>query len=233
MHRVRRFLIRGSRNVVRIVRLQGALNARAQTPNTLNIRKVEKQLLSAFNTKKVKPRAVCLEINSPGGSAVQSNLIYQRIRFLAKENQIPVLAFAEDVAASGGYWLALAGDEIFVDPNSMIGSIGAISANFGMMDTIKMLGRYTNLKVHALLQSYAPLGMGGWCRVGCGCIVELWSRGTFPTQHHSASFTAFCILCLDDSHSCGIFTTNYKLQITYDMQVKETNDIRGLVINYC
>ncbi|KAL9950887.1 hypothetical protein ACROYT_G043458 [Oculina patagonica] len=107
---------------------------------SLNFRKVEKHLEGAFDTKKIKPKAVCLEINSRGGSPVQSNLIYQRIRALSKKNAVPVLSFAEDTAASGGYWLALAGDEIFVDPNTVIGNIGALYGTFGMEETIKKLG---------------------------------------------------------------------------------------------
>lgn len=91
--------------------------------------------------KKVKPRAVCLEVNSMGGSACQSNLIYNRIRSMAKENEIPVITFAEDAALSGGYWLALAGDEIFVDQNTFIGSIGALSVNVGLVEAAKKLGK--------------------------------------------------------------------------------------------
>ena len=128
------------KNFVRIVRLQGNINANSRGARALNFRKVEKSLEEAFDTKRGKPRAVCLEINSMGGSAVQSNLIYQRVRALSKAGDIPVLSFAEDAALSGGYWLALAGDEIFVDANSAIGSIGALYANFGFSEVIKKLG---------------------------------------------------------------------------------------------
>src|SRR5271156_6851298 len=75
--------------------------------------------------------AVAVVVNSPGGSAVQSALLFRRIRELAEEKHVPVIAFAEDVAASGGYWLALAGDEIFSEETSILGSIGVISASFG------------------------------------------------------------------------------------------------------
>jgi signal peptide peptidase SppA len=85
-------------------------------------------------------KAVALAINSPGGSPVQSSLIGQRIRTLAKEYDVPVIAFAEDVAASGGYWLACAADEIYADDSSVIGSIGVISAGFGFQNAIKKLG---------------------------------------------------------------------------------------------
>ncbi len=84
--------------------------------------------------------AVALVVNSPGGSAVQSALLFRRIRELADEKQVPVIAFAEDVAASGGYWLALAGDEIFSEETSILGSIGVISASFGFSQLIGRLG---------------------------------------------------------------------------------------------
>ena len=126
--------------MVRIVRLQGALNANSRGARALNFRKIDKLLDAAFDTKKVKPRAVCLEINSMGGSAVQSNLIYQRIRTLSQVDGIPVLSFTEDAALSGGYWLALAGDEIFADHSSVVGSIGALWAGFGYEEAIKKLG---------------------------------------------------------------------------------------------
>ncbi len=87
-----------------------------------------------------KPRAVALAINSPGGSPVQSALIAARIRRLAVEKKIPVHAFVEDVAASGGYWLATAGDDIWVDPSSVVGSIGVISASFGFPDLLSRHG---------------------------------------------------------------------------------------------
>lgn len=132
---------RRSKNVVRILRLQGMIQAQSSSPRALNLRRVEKSIDRAFDVKKVKPRAVCLEVNSMGGSACQSNLIYNRIRSMAKENEIPVITFAEDAALSGGYWLALAGDEIFVDQNTFIGSIGALSVNVGLVEAAKKLGK--------------------------------------------------------------------------------------------
>jgi signal peptide peptidase SppA len=84
--------------------------------------------------------AVAIVVNSPGGSPVQSALLYRRIRQLAEEKSVPVIAFAEDVAASGGYWLALAGDEIFSEETSLVGSIGVISAGFGFYQLIGRLG---------------------------------------------------------------------------------------------
>ena len=84
--------------------------------------------------------AVALAINSPGGSAAQSALIQSRIRQFAAEKNVPVLAFAEDVAASGGYWLALAGDEIFATEGSILGSIGVISAGIGFTEVLEVAG---------------------------------------------------------------------------------------------
>jgi signal peptide peptidase SppA len=84
--------------------------------------------------------AVAISINSPGGSAVQSRLIYRRIRDLAAEKRKAVLIFVEDVAASGGYMIALAGDEIIADPSSIVGSIGVVSASFGLSEAIAKLG---------------------------------------------------------------------------------------------
>jgi signal peptide peptidase SppA len=85
-------------------------------------------------------KAVALALNSPGGSPVQSALIAQRIRLLAAEKKLPVIAFVEDVAASGGYWLACAADEIIADPASIVGSIGVISSGFGFQDLIARFG---------------------------------------------------------------------------------------------
>ena len=92
----------------------------------------------AFSMRGAK--AVAIQINSPGGSAVQSMLIYKRIRALAAEKGLKVYVFAEDVAASGGYLLALAGDEIYADPSSIVGSIGVITATFGLNELIAKIG---------------------------------------------------------------------------------------------
>ncbi|MGH7002874.1 MAG: S49 family peptidase, partial [Alphaproteobacteria bacterium] len=96
------------------------------------------QLERAFRPKHLK--SVVLAVNSPGGSPVQAALIFRRVRHLARKRDVPVLAFIEDVAASGGYWLACAGDEIYADENSIVGSIGVISASFGFAEAIKRLG---------------------------------------------------------------------------------------------
>ena len=112
---------------VAVLRLSGAIGAGNR--GALNDRALAPLIEKAF--RKGKPAAVVLEINSPGGSPVQSSLIGARIRRLAEEKDIPVLAFVEDVAASGGYWLAAAADEIYADESSVVGSIGVISASFG------------------------------------------------------------------------------------------------------
>ncbi len=120
---------------VAVIRLQGAIvNSGRGLDNPGLAPVIEK----AFG--KGKPAAVALEINCPGGSPVQSSLIAARIRRLAAEKKIPVFAFVEDVAASGGYWLACAADEIFVDDCSITGSIGVISANFGAHELINNYG---------------------------------------------------------------------------------------------
>lgn len=125
--------------VVPVVRLQGVIASGSLLGGrSLSIESVGPMLQRAFAMRGVK--AVALAINSPGGSPVQSALIAQRIRLLASEKQIPVVAFVEDVAASGGYWLACAADEIIVDPNSIVGSIGVVSAGFGFQDLIARIG---------------------------------------------------------------------------------------------
>lgn len=105
--------------------------------------------------RRAKPVAVALVINSPGGSPVQSSLIAARIRRLAEEKQIPVFAFVEDVAASGGYWLATAADEIWVDQSSIVGSIGVISAGFGLQEFIAKHG--VERRVHTAGKSKSVL----------------------------------------------------------------------------
>ncbi|WP_093322108.1 S49 family peptidase [Shimia haliotis] len=112
---------------VAVVRLNGAIASGAR--GQLNDQTIGPILEKAFS--RGKPKAVALEINSPGGSPVQSALIGARIRRLSEENGVPVIAFVEDVAASGGYWLAAAADEIYADHSSVVGSIGVISAGFG------------------------------------------------------------------------------------------------------
>ena len=124
---------------VPLVRLSGMISADSSALRRgLSLAAVAPLLEQAFSTPKAK--AVALAINSPGGSPVQSSLIAGRIRELAAEKKLPVLAFVEDMAASGGYWLATAADEIYADKASVIGSIGVISAGFGFTEAIAKLG---------------------------------------------------------------------------------------------
>lgn len=123
--------------VVPVVRLHGVIAAE-QRPGRLNIATVEPLLARAFAIKSAP--AVAIAINSPGGSPVQSRLISKRIRDLADQHNKPVLVFVEDAAASGGYFIAVAGDEILVDPSSIVGSIGVIMATFGFVGAIDKLG---------------------------------------------------------------------------------------------
>lgn len=121
---------------VSVVRLQGMIASGAR--GQLNDAALAPLIERAF--RKGKPAAVALVINSPGGSPVQSSLIAARIRRLSEEKDIPVFAFVEDLAASGGYWLACAADQIFADESSILGSIGVISAGFGFTEAMEKLG---------------------------------------------------------------------------------------------
>src|SRR6185312_14856180 len=124
---------------VPVVRLSGVIASSGLLGNRgLSIDTVAPLLKRAFDTRGA--RAVALAINSPGGSPVQSALIGQRIRLLANEKGLKVIAFVEDVAASGGYWLACAADEIVADPSSIVGSIGVISSGFGFKDLLARFG---------------------------------------------------------------------------------------------
>lgn len=122
-----------------VVRLHGAImTGGSQFKPTLNLATAAPMLEKAFSRKDAP--AVAISLNSPGGSPVQSRLIFQRIRALAEEKDKRVLIFVEDVAASGGYMIALAGDEIFADPTSIVGSIGVVSGGFGFPDMLKKIG---------------------------------------------------------------------------------------------
>lgn len=130
--------MRADAAIVPVVRLSGAIGmARPFNPG-LTFAGISRTLDRAFAVKGAK--AVAVVINSPGGSPVQSHLIYRRIRLLAEEKKVPVIAFVEDVAASGGYMLACAADEIVADPFSIVGSIGVVSAGFGFNRVIDKLG---------------------------------------------------------------------------------------------
>lgn len=129
---------RGGVPVVPVVRLSGAIGAVTPLRPGLTLAAVAKLLERAFAMRGAK--AVAVVINSPGGSAVQSRQIFLRIRQLATEKNLPVLVFVEDAAASGGYMIACAGDEIFCDPSSILGSIGVVGATFGFPDLMRRIG---------------------------------------------------------------------------------------------
>jgi signal peptide peptidase SppA len=121
---------------VAVLRFDGLIGPRG--PRALSLRRFAGAIERAFQLRNLK--AIALAINSPGGSPVQSSLLTRRIRQLAQEKEVPVFAFAEDVAASGGYWLALAADEIFAEDTSLLGSIGVITASFGFAEALRRLG---------------------------------------------------------------------------------------------
>src|ERR1700720_3462663 len=144
--------------VVPVVRLSGLIGAVTPLRPGMSLAGVARTLERAFSMKNAK--AVALVINSPGGSPVQSRQIYLRIRQLAAEKKLPVLVFVEDVAASGGYMIACAGDEIFCDPSSILGSIGVVGGTFGFQELIKRIGverrLYTAGEHKAMLDPFLP-----------------------------------------------------------------------------
>src|SRR5712671_3508553 len=150
-------LRRGSA-VVPVVRLSGLIGAVTPLRPGMSLAGVARLLERAFAVRNAK--AVALVINSPGGSPVQSRQIYLRIRQLAAEKNLPVLVFVEDVAASGGYMIACAGDEIFCDPSSILGSIGVVGGSFGFQEMIKRIGverrLYTAGEHKAMLDPFLP-----------------------------------------------------------------------------
>jgi signal peptide peptidase SppA len=144
--------------VVPVVRLSGVIGAVTPLRPGMSLAGVARTLERAFAVKNAK--AVALVINSPGGSPVQSRQIYLRIRQLAVEKKLPVLVFVEDVAASGGYMIACAGDEIFCDPSSILGSIGVVGGAFGFQELMKKVGverrLYTAGAHKAMLDPFLP-----------------------------------------------------------------------------
>src|ERR1700723_713934 len=150
--------LRRRRSVVPVVRLSGVIGAVTPLRPGMSLAGVARALERAFSGKNAKAGA--LVINSPGGSPVQSRQIYLRIRQLAEEKKLPVLVFVEDVAASGGYMIACAGDEIFCDPSSILGSIGVVGGSFGFQELIKKLGverrLYTAGTHKAMLDPFLP-----------------------------------------------------------------------------
>jgi signal peptide peptidase SppA len=150
--------LRGDTPVVPVVRLSGVIGFSTPLKPGLTLASCARSLERAFAIRKA--RAVALLINSPGGSPVQSHLIYRRVRALAAENKRPVIAFAEDVAASGGYMIACAADEIICDLSSIVGSIGVVGGSFGfakLMDKIGIERRlYTSGENKAMLDPFLP-----------------------------------------------------------------------------
>lgn len=141
--------------VVAVLRLDGTISAGTSRfrGGALNIQSQASRIERAFKPGRLA--AVALVINSPGGSAAQSALIAKRIRALADEKDVPVFAFTEDVAASGGYWLACAADEIYVNEASLIGSIGVVSSGFGFQELIARYG--IERRIHTAGESKATL----------------------------------------------------------------------------
>ncbi|MEL6954580.1 MAG: S49 family peptidase [Pseudomonadota bacterium] len=143
--------------LVAVIRLSGVIASGGRT-GVLSDNATAPMIERAF--RKGKPKAVALALNSPGGSPVQSSLIAARIRRLSQEHDVPVYAFVEDVAASGGYWLACAADEIWADDSSILGSIGVISAGFGFSDLIERYGVerrvHTAGKSKSILDPFRP-----------------------------------------------------------------------------
>ncbi len=148
----------GDTPVVPVVRLSGVSGFSTPLRPGLTLASCARTLDRAFAYR--EPAAVALVINSPGGSAAQSHLIFTRIRQLAAAKQVPVLAFVEDVAASGGYMVACAADEIFADENSIVGSIGVVGGSFGFSGLLEKVGierrLYTSGERKAMLDPFLP-----------------------------------------------------------------------------
>jgi len=143
--------------VVAVVRFEGVIGPR-QWRNAVSLGSHAIAIERAFALRRLS--AVAVVINSPGGSPVQSALLYRRIRQLAEEKSVPVFAFAEAVAASGGYWLALAGDEVYAEEASLLGSIGVVTSSFGLQGLIERFGierrLHTAGEKKAMLDPFLP-----------------------------------------------------------------------------
>ena len=126
------------KKIIPHIRLSGVIGSAGRFKQGIDFSGQQEIIKKAFSFKKAK--SIAISINSPGGSPVQSHLIHDYIRQLAKKNEKKVIVFAEDVAASGGYLIACAGDEIYANSSSIVGSIGVISASFGFQDAIKKIG---------------------------------------------------------------------------------------------
>ena len=154
----RLFFSRFKRPAIAVIRLHGVIGPASTFRRSLSLQAIERRLDAVFNSRRLK--AVALSINSPGGSPVQSELVAKRICTLANEKDVPVYSFIEDVGASGGYWLACAGDEIFAHSSSIVGSIGVISGGFGFAELIKKYGierrLYTSGEKKAMNDPFSP-----------------------------------------------------------------------------
>jgi signal peptide peptidase SppA len=143
--------------VVAVLRFEGIISPRPRRGG-ISLQGHAGAIEKAFSLRRLA--AVALVVNSPGGAPVQSVLIYRRIRQLAEEKHVPVFAFAEDVAASGGYWLLLAGDEVFGEETSLLGSIGVVTAGFGFSQLLGRLGierrLYTAGERKSMLDPFRP-----------------------------------------------------------------------------
>ena len=146
------------RPTIAVLRLQGVIGALGGISRGLSLQTVEQRLDAAFKVRNLQ--AVAVAVNSPGGAPVQSDLIANRLRVLADEHKIPIFTFIEDVGASGGYWLACAGDEIYARSNSIVGSIGVVSGGFGLTEIMKKVGIerrvYTSGEKKAMNDPFQP-----------------------------------------------------------------------------
>ena len=132
------FLFLKKKKIVPIIRLSGVIGNVGKFKQGIDFIGQQELIKKAFSLKKIS--ALAISINSPGGSPVQSHMLYSYIRKMAKKNKVKVIVFAEDVAASGGYLIACAGDEIYANSSSIIGSIGVIYSSFGFQELIKKIG---------------------------------------------------------------------------------------------
>ncbi len=151
--------LKTSKTRIAVLRLTGVIGKNSgMRGGGLSLDDLNARIEEAFNFARLA--AVCIVINSPGGSPVQSELIAKRIISLSKEKKVPVYSFVEDVAASGGYWLACAGSKIFASKSSIVGSIGVISSGFGLQEAISKIGVerrvYTSGKNKSILDPFMP-----------------------------------------------------------------------------
>ncbi|MFM2200061.1 MAG: putative protease sohB [Pseudomonadota bacterium] len=155
---IKKILRTKEKKYVSVLNMHGVIGKDSKFESGINFQNLEPLIKKAFDQENLKAIALC--INSPGGSPVQSELIYNYLRELSIAKKIPIYSFAQDVAASGGYWLLSAGDEIYAHNSSIIGSIGVIFSSFGFVDLIKKIGIdrrvYTEGKNKAILDPFLP-----------------------------------------------------------------------------